>query len=104
MTISIGALLVGGAALLLLGYVFGRFAREGRDPMAPPGNVWPPPAVVRPVSPAAAPSGLPQDSQMAVAAALQAGNKIEAIKLYRMATGVDLRAAKDAVEAIEVRG
>jgi ribosomal protein L7/L12 len=29
------------------------------------------------------------------------GNKIEAIKLYREATGVGLKEAKDAVEAIE---
>ncbi len=32
---------------------------------------------------------------------LEAGNKIEAIKLYRQATGLGLKEAKDAVEAIE---
>jgi ribosomal protein L7/L12 len=32
---------------------------------------------------------------------LQAGNKIEAIKIYRQATGVGLKEAKDAVEAFE---
>lgn len=35
-----------------------------------------------------------------IGAALEAGNKIEAIKLYREFTGSDLRAAKDAVEAL----
>jgi ribosomal protein L7/L12 len=33
--------------------------------------------------------------------ALQRGQKIEAIKLYRQATGVGLKEAKDAVEAAE---
>jgi ribosomal protein L7/L12 len=32
---------------------------------------------------------------------LQAGRKIEAIKVYREATGVGLKEAKDAVEAME---
>ena len=34
-------------------------------------------------------------------AALGRGNKIEAIRLYRVLTGVSLRQAKDAVEALE---
>jgi ribosomal protein L7/L12 len=37
----------------------------------------------------------------AVLAALSAGKKIEAIKLYRQRTGVGLKEAKDAVEAME---
>ena len=37
----------------------------------------------------------------AVRAALRRGNKIEAIKLYREATGSGLKEAKDAVEAME---
>ena len=36
-----------------------------------------------------------------IRAALFAGRKIEAIKLYREATGADLRDAKDTVEGIE---
>jgi ribosomal protein L7/L12 len=36
-----------------------------------------------------------------IAALLQAGNKIQAIKVYREATGVGLKEAKDAVEAFE---
>lgn len=36
-----------------------------------------------------------------VTRALAAGNKIEAIRLYRERTGVGLKEAKDAVEALE---
>jgi ribosomal protein L7/L12 len=39
-----------------------------------------------------------------VAQALRNGNKIEAIKLLREATGVGLKEAKEAVEALEGRG
>jgi ribosomal protein L7/L12 len=46
-------------------------------------------------NPAAGP-GIPAD----VVALAQAGRKIEAIKRYRELTGVDLREAKDAVDAI----
>lgn len=38
---------------------------------------------------------------LAVKALLQAGNKIEAIKVYRQLTGLGLKEAKDAVEAME---
>ena len=37
----------------------------------------------------------------AVADALQRGKKIEAIKLYREATGTDLKEAKDFIEAAQ---
>ncbi len=44
----------------------------------------------------------PTDAQMnAIAAALRAGNKIEAIKLHREATGLGLKESKDEVEEIE---
>lgn len=44
----------------------------------------------------------PTDAQLdAITAALRAGNKIEAIKLYREATGFGLKESKDEVEAIE---
>jgi ribosomal protein L7/L12 len=36
--------------------------------------------------------------------ALRNGNKIEAIKLFREATGVGLKEAKEAVEAMEAQG
>lgn len=42
----------------------------------------------------ASPSGLPPS----VVIALRQGNKIEAIKLYREATGVGLKEAKEAIE------
>jgi ribosomal protein L7/L12 len=38
-----------------------------------------------------------------IEAAIRAGRKIEAIKLYREAFGTDLKGAKDAVEALEAR-
>lgn len=42
------------------------------------------------------------DAQInAISDALRGGNKIEAIKLYREATDLGLREAKDAVEALE---
>lgn len=42
------------------------------------------------------------DAQMnAIADALRGGNKIEAIKLHREATGFGLKESKDEVEAIE---
>lgn len=34
---------------------------------------------------------------------LRQGNKIEAVKRYRMATGVGLKEAKDAVDALEAQ-
>ncbi len=48
------------------------------------------------------PSPALTDAQMnAIADALRAGNKIEAIELYRSATGFGLKEAKDEIEAIE---
>lgn len=40
------------------------------------------------------------DRALAIGEALRAGNKIEAIKLYRAATGLGLKEAKDAIDAI----
>lgn len=53
----------------------------------------------------AAPPGAPAprvEGLSAVVAALDAGNKIEAIRLYREARKVGLREAKDAVERMEL--
>jgi hypothetical protein len=48
------------------------------------------------------PSPSLNDSQMnAIANALRAGNKIEAIKLHRAATGLGLKESKEEIEAIE---
>lgn len=47
------------------------------------------------------PSGLTPEKQAAVMAAIQRKQKIEAIKLYREATGLGLAESKEAVEAME---
>lgn len=47
-------------------------------------------------------AGMTPDKMNAVVAALAGGNKIEAIKLYRDATGLGLAESKDAVEAMEL--
>ena len=44
----------------------------------------------------------PTDAMQGVSALLAAGRKIEAIRVYRTATGVGLKEAKDAVDALEV--
>lgn len=46
---------------------------------------------------------LSDDAMQRVSALVAAGRKIEAIKLYRQAAGVDLKEAKDAVDALEGR-
>jgi hypothetical protein len=96
-----GDTLLIGAVLVLLGFVLIGRAREGRHLMGPPSSVQMPPPPV-PTIPQAEQPGLSTESQSAIAAALRQGNKIEAIKLYRMATGADLKASKDAVEAMVV--
>ena len=104
MTISAAALLGGAVVLLLMGFVLGSRLREGRDLMAPPQQrmQMPRPVIPRPAMPLqSASAALSPDSQSAIAAALRGGNKIEAIKLYRAATGADLKTSKDAVEAME---
>ncbi len=50
------------------------------------------------------PNEIPNDDLERIRAALTAGNKIQAIKLYREATGAGLAEAKKAVEAFEVGG
>jgi ribosomal protein L7/L12 len=51
-------------------------------------------------APAAATSAVTRADALAIGDALRAGNKIEAIKLYRAATGLGLKEAKDAVDAM----
>lgn len=51
-----------------------------------------------PLSPETMAAPPPPDPYFAVRRALRAGNKIEAIKLFRQQTGVDLAQAKEAVE------
>ncbi len=43
------------------------------------------------------------DAMQEVSALVLAGKKIEAIRLYRQAAGVDLKDSKDAVDALEAR-
>lgn len=45
-----------------------------------------------------------KDVPPAVAAAIERGEKIEAIRQYRMASGVDLKTAKEFVEELQRRG
>lgn len=54
-------------------------------------------------SPMAAPSGGPPVPayQLEVMALMRAGNKLQAIKVFREATGAGLREAMDAVERLE---
>lgn len=78
----------------------------GRDLSGPPAHmVMPsvktataPPPSMQPAQPSA---GLSPQALEGVRAALSGGNKILAIKLYRVATGVGLAEAKASVEAME---
>jgi hypothetical protein len=91
-----------GIAFLVLAWL--AFRRRGeRDLIAPPrpGSPMPPPRAEPPRAwPAgAAPIGdLAAELDGEVRALLAAGNKIEAIKLVRAATGMGLREAKEMVE------
>lgn len=53
--------------------------------------------------PSSAASTPSTDAMQEVSALVAAGNKIEAIRGYRTAAGVDLKAAKDAVDALEAQ-
>jgi hypothetical protein len=66
-----------------------------RSPQGTSPGSMPPPA------PATAGQTLSPDSLLKVGAALASGNKIEAIKLLREASGLGLKEAKDAVERME---
>lgn len=69
----------GAAAVVLLGLLSRRGERPGGSRELRPGDTPPSPAEID--------------------ALLRGGRKIEAIKMYRTLHGVDLKAAKDAVEA-----
>jgi ribosomal protein L7/L12 len=53
--------------------------------------------------PSGAAATLSADAMQQVSALVAAGKKIEAIKVYRTAAGVDLKGAKDAVDALEAK-
>jgi hypothetical protein len=70
-----------------------------RDPFA----VGPPPVAPVPAAPAGIPSttaAAPRLDEGEILALVRDRKKIEAIKIYRARTGIGLREAKDAVEAI----
>jgi hypothetical protein len=71
--------LAGIAVVLLLGYLSRRGERESGSRQLPPAGTRPPKADID--------------------ALLRAGQKIEAIKQYRALHGVDLKTAKDAIDA-----
>jgi hypothetical protein len=86
-------LLLVGAALLVIGFVLGRVTA----PKLRSTLVYEPP---RPrVSDRD--HGIRIDPQ--IEAALRAGNKIEAVKLYRKAHGTGLKESKDAIDALSAR-
>ena len=53
--------------------------------------------------PSGAATSLAADAMQEVSALIAAGRRIDAIKVYRKAAGVDLKDAKDAVDALEAR-
>ena len=69
----------GAAAVVLLGLLSRRGERPGGSRELRPGDARP--------------------SAAEIDALLRGGRKIEAIKMYRTLHGVDLKAAKDAIEA-----
>ncbi|MBX7244503.1 MAG: ribosomal protein L7/L12 [Candidatus Sumerlaeaceae bacterium] len=46
---------------------------------------------------------IPEDKQSQIEAELSRGNKIEAIKIHREATGLGLKESKDAIDALEAK-
>jgi hypothetical protein len=93
-----------GLAFLLLILLALRRRSGDRDLMAPPrlgAPAPPPPMPPRAWPPGAAPIGdLPDELEREVRELLAAGNKIEAIKQVRAATGLGLAEAKTLVERL----
>lgn len=97
MDVPIPYLVAGGLALLIVAWLMMR-RQGGRDLIAPPPamRAAPRPAAAAPEPPP--PVGM---LEMQIRAHLTAGNKIEAIKVARALLDLDLREAKELVEAIE---
>lgn len=101
-----------GVIAFVLGYAVRSMQTGGRDslPLYPPSRTagrvttaaTSPPGETRPSSLEALPP-LPQEALAEVEELLLRNKKIEAIKLYREATGAGLKESKDAVEAIQRR-
>lgn len=105
--------IVGAIAVVLITFVAGRLSGGGGEqrtdlsgtPVGPTmRGATPPPASAPAPLAARMLDGVPPDQRQAIAAALTSGNKIQAIKLLREATGLGLRESKDTIEAIESQG
>ena len=99
---------IGGILLFTLGFLCGAAAMGllrrnsyTRDLTEVPDYLQrsPTPHTAQPATPY--PSSPPADLHQQVVTLLQRRRKIEAIKIYKDATGVGLKEAKDAVEAVE---
>jgi ribosomal protein L7/L12 len=82
--------------LVLFGFLIGRFTapRERTTTVYKPASGRGGEALVR---------GEGSAADAEIEAAIRAGRKIEAIKLYRETYGTDLKSAKDAVDALQLR-
>ncbi|HEY5710669.1 MAG TPA: ribosomal protein L7/L12 [Allosphingosinicella sp.] len=87
-----------GLAFLIL--VFLAFRRRGgdRDLMAPPRLGTAPPPMATPLPGTPLTGSVPPELEAEVRRLVAAGNKIEAIKQLRAATGLGLRETKEMVE------
>jgi len=92
--------IAGLAAWSALVFWLGRIsaARGARDLSGPPPRLGVP---ARPVAATRFPADLPSDRLAEIRDELAQGNKINAIKLMRDATGLGLAEAKQAVESLE---
>jgi ribosomal protein L7/L12 len=97
MDVPIPYLVAAGLLLLLFAWLMMR-RQGGRDLIAPPPAMR---AAPRPAEPSPEPSAPVGMLEMQVRAHLSAGRKIEAIKVARSLLHLDLREAKELVEAIE---
>lgn len=103
--------------VLAVGFVLGRRGRDGRDLSGPPpANMsMPPPSGLSGMPPSSGPDEsdkidfvqqitairqLDSATRAGIKAAMDSGNKIEAIKLLREGTGLGLKESKDAIEAM----
>ena len=86
--------------VLAIGFVMGRRSRDGRDLSGPPGIQMPEPHrhMTRESGSSMQAKELNPETRMLIEAALNANQKIEAIKLLREATGMGLKEAKEAIE------
>jgi ribosomal protein L7/L12 len=88
-----GAVIVLGAIVIALLLQNWQASRDERQEMPEPDH--------RPLPASQTTGEIDERSLAQIAALLKAGNKIGAIKVYRQVTGMGLKEAKDAVEALE---